>query len=488
MKISNKPGRMIKLFSAFLGLVLCLVLILYWMKHPAESTWLGETFFLEERMPGFWDQLNVTKAVIKPVPEDEEILSVRKNLIVNTLSVIQGNGYTIRTNRDGSITFSGKNEAGNRVYHSFCNGRSGLFLPDGEYIFTDGRVSENPEIYIYIEGQSYEIGGQPMNQELANLVWGDKSGRFTTDQKQFYRYNCVLTIGAGFSAEELTFYPMIRSADDPDGQYEPCSIPNYPFDSNAEPMSYYQRYRADLEGLTRLSVLDWKVLDRTLNAYSQKYKWMTFDFSNGTGIQITGSAIGKAMYGYLDPYGRVNNPVEVIDLSEDGSIGKLADKLRNEVPLQKITRFDSYLLELITNQYTVFISVREEGTRALSNVQKDLLEELGCQTDFTGKYGYSYLAVLDNGKVVEERCNDEALEVTGKLRDGPEYQIISQGSRVGNYSSINLDGVEYSMNRRGMNFVVWDPIEQRVVDTVVFDTYSGLSDYRVNDGLIGASE
>lgn len=50
--------------------------------------------------------------------------------------------------------------------------------------------------------------------------------------------------------------------------------------------------------------------------------------------------------------------------------------------------------------------------------------------------------------------------------------------KSGNVSSIKVDDVEYSLNRRGFNFVVIDKSLGQVVDTVCFDLH--LKEYTCN--------
>ena len=55
---------------------------------------------------------------------------------------------------------------------------------------------------------------------------------------------------------------------------------------------------------------------------------------------------------------------------------------------------------------------------------------------------------------------------------GIHYSIVSAGYLVGNRSSIGIDGTEYSKNVRGMNIVVYDLKEKRVMESISFDTCS----------------
>ena len=45
------------------------------------------------------------------------------------------------------------------------------------------------------------------------------------------------------------------------------------------------------------------------------------------------------------------------------------------------------------------------------------------------------------------------LNAGGVITDESNVDVISAGLEVGNYSSIVIDGIEYSMNERGINVV-----------------------------------
>lgn len=51
-----------------------------------------------------------------------------------------------------------------------------------------------------------------------------------------------------------------------------------------------------------------------------------------------------------------------------------------------------------------------------------------------------------------------------------QYFMKSGGYEHGNTSSIMINGIEYSKNRRGLNFVVFDENRMKVIDQVSFDT------------------
>ena len=330
-------------FHKISGIILCYLLLLYWVLNPIGTFWLDNIFFLEDGSPGYWEHLNEKNAIVQYMPSDAEKISGSEYRITNAVSTITGNGYIIRTNIDGSITFCGTNEGDKRAYHSFCLGKSGAVLPDGDYLFTDGGVSSTQDIFMYVEGVSYGIGGLTMRQGLASPVWEDYRRSFSTNQEQFYRYNCVMTVDAGFSSDGITFYPMILRTDKTSEFYITPVMSSHLFEETGENSIPYQRYITDMEGLSKLSIRDWQLLEHSLRGYRKQYMWTTFDFGDGTGIEIVECNLKSAKYGELDTYGRVERPVELLDLLQEGAVAKLAESLRNNCELRDMLRFDSYL-------------------------------------------------------------------------------------------------------------------------------------------------
>ena len=148
----------------------------------------------------------------------------------------------------------------------------------------------------------------------------------------------------------------------------------------------------------------------------------------------------------------------------------------------------SYLDELIANpQYVVFITVRDDGSHSLNTEICDRLERLGIREDLRGHYRFSYYAVIEPDSVIEEMAETE-LSRTGTLSNGAEYSLISQGGLsgagggAGRYltCSVKIDGVDYAIKRIGHNFVVYDPENRCVVDSVEFNTYMGLDPKRID--------
>ena len=151
-----------------------------------------------------------------------------------------------------------------------------------------------------------------------------------------------------------------------------------------------------------------------------------------------------------------------------------------------------YLRLLAQNrQYSIFIAIRDDGTREVNADLQGLLTELGLDVILPGHYRWSYYATLIPGQEKQERVSEEELSCTGTLPDGAPYAVISQGGLsgagggAGRYltCSVKINEIEYAVQRIGLNFVVYDNEHSVVVDSVEFNTYDGLGARRKEPSL-----
>ena len=172
-----------------------------------------------------------------------------------------------------------------------------------------------------------------------------------------------------------------------------------------------------------------------------------------------------------------------------GKSGRLYDAatMTGDLTLKQ-TDIYSYLDALIDNpQYTVLIALRDDGSHSLNREICDRLKKLGLKKEIPGHYRWSYYAVVSPEGVTEE-LSEKELSCTGTLADGADYSMISQGGLsgagggAGRYlrASVKIRGVEYAVNRIGLNFVVYDTENSCVVDSCEFNTYMGLDPKRID--------
>jgi hypothetical protein len=147
--------------------------------------------------------------------------------------------------------------------------------------------------------------------------------------------------------------------------------------------------------------------------------------------------------------------------------------------LQAEKNMSSYLAAITdarSGDYTAFFSVKDEATNGMSGELKEAFMDAGITIDFSDKYRFSILGVIEGGKVVYEWIGSdrtEALKYTGTAIDGTPYFIESAGMEAGNRSTIQIDGgANLSMGSRGFNIVIYDNRTHRAVDSAAWDTHA----------------
>ena len=163
---------------------------------------------------------------------------------------------------------------------------------------------------------------------------------------------------------------------------------------------------------------------------------------------------------------------------------KLLDRT---IGIHEIEDIAEYLTQAVTyeNCY-VMISVMDEGSKKLTDEQREVFAELGLKKLSELDYRESYIGVMADGIVVgelkgeekqediESRENEDSQEDEPYLvyRLGDGIVIKSGGFEHGGVSSISINGAEHSLNRRGINVVIYDYERDEEYDSAAFDTYA----------------
>lgn len=124
-------------------------------------------------------------------------------------------------------------------------------------------------------------------------------------------------------------------------------------------------------------------------------------------------------------------------------------------------------------KYIICISVKDTPGYELSNTIAQKLFALGLKINLQDKHWHSYLALIDSGKVISEHISDmyEPIESSSYINN-IKIKIISQSYKRGNKAMISFDGIEYAVNARGINIVVYDKEKKEVIDSLAFDTHT----------------
>ena len=86
------------------------------------------------------------------------------------------------------------------------------------------------------------------------------------------------------------------------------------------------------------------------------------------------------------------------------------------------------------------------------------------------KQYHSFIGMIHGAKVVEMYGGDEALFYDGEINRRKVF-LSSRTLEQGNLSEIKIGAKDYSVNKRGLNFVLYDNQAEEVIDAVSFDTH-----------------
>ena len=142
--------------------------------------------------------------------------------------------------------------------------------------------------------------------------------------------------------------------------------------------------------------------------------------------------------------------------------------------LKAIVDLENYLSLLSRlDNCTIFFAVKDTQGNELDEPLINRLELLGFKNlnELLEKENHSFAGIIEDGKAVFQQVGaaDEAIMYEGEI-DGTPFYLESKTYQYGNLASIRVNGIEYAVNRRGLNIVVYRNSTQEVIDTVAFDT------------------
>lgn len=137
----------------------------------------------------------------------------------------------------------------------------------------------------------------------------------------------------------------------------------------------------------------------------------------------------------------------------------------------------SYLEKLKDSNYTVYLAACDNLGGDKHPELTGVMKTLGLTSKLNTATRTGYLAIIDRGELIFERLKDSQLTYQTKL-NGHTVELASESGNYDKLASIKLDGIEYSVNHRGINIVVYDNLLEDVVDCVAFDLRDDGKAYR----------
>ncbi len=145
--------------------------------------------------------------------------------------------------------------------------------------------------------------------------------------------------------------------------------------------------------------------------------------------------------------------------------------MSNIYEIRKISEFGKYIDFLSANKKELLICAAARDTlHKIDAKSMKKLRSIGMKKIIAGWVGYVYLS--DQGVVQVDSCSGTQKSISESIDlDGLKVELVSRSFKDGNDSKIIVNNIDFSMNRRGLNVVVLDKQNMKLIDSVCFDYY-----------------
>lgn len=173
----------------------------------------------------------------------------------------------------------------------------------------------------------------------------------------------------------------------------------------------------------------------------------------------------QMLYEHEINLGHLNNRIQLLCKSLD-------DRTNAEIVLKTTTDIHIYFdaLLLLKYKYLIVMSIRDTPGDYIDNELMRQIHDFGF-TRFSKELWRMYIGVSLKNYIVFNKGGDKREEpVNYQLKSNPlELSCVSEAWKKRNFASININGIEYAVNIRGLNIVVYDIDHNELIDSVGFD-------------------
>ncbi len=135
------------------------------------------------------------------------------------------------------------------------------------------------------------------------------------------------------------------------------------------------------------------------------------------------------------------------------------------------------------SEYLMIVTVRDNVGFYMNEELQCLLNDIGCDLDWCNIPKHtSYVYIEDKGHVLFHESNYDRETVCNMQIEKMNLYAESRLYLQGNRTKIIINGIDYAVNERGINIVIYDKENGKLIDSVCFDTHAqNFKSYRRGD-------
>ena len=309
------------------------------------------------------------------------------------------------------------------------------------------------------EDYTINTGYEPVFR--GNVLYSD---RYAVDMNQMAYDNDAPEEGLVMDDEELGYLEKIRTFCEEKGiRLLLIKTPRYDWSltKHEQTQAYADEHGLPFLDFSSLSMMDEVGLD------AQR------DFMDRKHLNVSGAI---KLSDYLGTYLHENYELtdfRTVEGYDELNYKEYCDR-REDGPLQLALDPASYLQKLKNERYDVLIETSADITEQCAPEMLQALEALGIRANINNLSGQTYVGHVAGGTCAYEGVSRQKMQYGNYLSDGVKFTLTST-YHAETIPNIRIDYKAYSFANRGMNILVYDNQNHRVVDrsTICYNAESG---------------
>ncbi|MDE7222268.1 MAG: hypothetical protein K2O34_00630 [Acetatifactor sp.] len=171
---------------------------------------------------------------------------------------------------------------------------------------------------------------------------------------------------------------------------------------------------------------------------------------------------------YYKEYKNKYNQLRIIKTISENKNKYSSEKISDSI--KSITDMELYIeaLEALKHDYLIVLAIRDTVGKYFPNIMKKI-KEFGftkCSDDFRK----TYVGVMSKGQILCDIAGDE-MEDVKYTNEELKLHSLSSSFSMHNKAQIIIDGIDYAVNIRSYNLVVYDIENHVLIDSLGYDNF-----------------